>query len=165
MKAAGLLESPVPHAPPPKGISSARALPQVREALHQNDPTSKAPSTQPALPRKAPPTSGKGMPAGFYRAEFLRASKDWRVWSPATNSTPPTSSHSSNSSTPTYLVHLSQPSLQEPPAPATSKHPLPQPAQQGPPNKQGRSKSSFPRDRDGNPITPSQFLQQLILRR
>ena len=47
---------------------------------------------------------------------------------------------------------LPQP-VQEPPAPATLKHPLPQPAQQGPPNKQGRSKE-FPRDRQGKPIVP-----------
>ena len=53
MKAAGFLDSPVPHGPPPKGISSARALPQVHEALNQNGPTSKAPSTQPVLPKKA----------------------------------------------------------------------------------------------------------------
>ena len=71
MKAAGLLESPVPHGPPPKGISSQRVLPQVREAIRQNDPTSKAASTQPALPKKAPPSPGRGIPAGFYTYQQL----------------------------------------------------------------------------------------------
>ena len=69
MKDAGPLESGVPHGLPPKGISSQRVFPKVHEALRQNDPTSKAPSTQPSLPKKAPPTSGRGIPAGFCRAE------------------------------------------------------------------------------------------------
>ena len=56
---------------------------------------------------------------------------------------------------------LPQP-VQEPPVPATLKHPLPQPAQQGPPDKQGRSKE-FPRERDGILFFHCQHLQQLIL--
>ena len=61
--------------------------------------------------------------------------------------------------TPTTPVPLPRPPIaalpkpvQEPPAPAL-KHPLPQPAQQGPPNKQARSKE-FPRGPDWNPIVP-----------
>ena len=40
---------------------------KVHEALRENNP--KAPATHPALPKKAPPTTGRGMPAGFYRFE------------------------------------------------------------------------------------------------
>ena len=76
MKAAGLLESPVPHGPPPKRISSARALPQVHEALRQNDQTSKAPSTQPALPKKAPPTSGIQVKAVILHVQFSSSRRD-----------------------------------------------------------------------------------------
>ena len=100
MKAAGLLESPVPHSPPPKGISSARALPQVHEALRQNDPTSKAPSTQPALPKKAPPTSGKGMPARVYRAEEPSRIGEWEAH--------PQALQLLQQLQHTHLVHLSQ---------------------------------------------------------
>ena len=57
------------HERPVKGVSSARVLPQVHEALRENDPKSTAPSTQPSLPKKAPPTSGRGLPAGFIRSE------------------------------------------------------------------------------------------------
>ena len=42
------------------------------------------------------------------------------------------------------------PKPQEAPAPPTSKHPLPQPAQDGPPTNQICAKS-FPRDADGKP--------------
>ena len=38
----------VPHGPPPKGTSCMRALPNVHDALRQNDP-SKAPASQPML--------------------------------------------------------------------------------------------------------------------
>ena len=55
---------PVPQGPPPKGLSSMRVLPDVHEALRQHA-TSKTPASQPSLPKKAPPTTGKGMPAGF----------------------------------------------------------------------------------------------------
>ena len=60
----------VAHGPPPKGVSSTRVLPGVHDALRQHEP-SKAPASQPALPKKAPPTTGKGMPAGCYRVEGL----------------------------------------------------------------------------------------------
>ena len=45
----------IPHRPPPKGTSSMRALPDVHDALRQNDP-SKAPMSQPIL-KKAPPNN------------------------------------------------------------------------------------------------------------
>ena len=70
VQAAGFKESQsVPQGPPPKAVSSTRVLPNVQEALRQHDPTSKAPSTQPSLPKKARPTTGKGIPAGFYRGD------------------------------------------------------------------------------------------------
>ena len=59
----------VPHGPPPKGTSPTRALPNVHEALRQNDP-SKAPVSQPIL-KKAPPTTGRGRPAAFYSEDEL----------------------------------------------------------------------------------------------
>ena len=42
-----------------------RVLPDVHAALRQHDP-SKVPASQPVLPNKAPPTTGRGRPAGFY---------------------------------------------------------------------------------------------------
>ena len=58
----------VPYGPPPKRISSMRALPEVHDALRQNDP-SKAPASQPILPKKAPPTTGRTRPAAFYSGD------------------------------------------------------------------------------------------------
>ena len=58
----------VPHGPPPKGTSSMRALQNVHDALRQNYP-SKAPASQPILAKKAPPTTGRGRPAGFYSGD------------------------------------------------------------------------------------------------
>ena len=145
-------DSPVPQGPPLKGVSSARVLPNVHEALRQNAPMSKAPSTQPSLPKKAPPTTGEGMPAGFYRVE-----EPPRIGSEQTQPAPPPKLPASAPTTPAHpprppISALPQP-VQEPPASTTLKHPLPQPAQQGPPNKQGRSKD-FPRDQSGNPLVP-----------
>ena len=57
-----------PHFPPPKSVASMRVLPDVHDALRQRDP-SKAPASQPSVPKKAPPTTAKGIPAGFYRVE------------------------------------------------------------------------------------------------
>ena len=54
--ALGLKAHPaVPQGPPPKGVSSMRVLPDVHDALRQHGPTSKAPASQPILPKKAPP--------------------------------------------------------------------------------------------------------------
>ena len=102
VEAAGFKAHPaVPQGPPPKGVSSMRVLPNVHEALRQHDPTSKAPSSQPSLPKKAPPTTGKGMPAGFYRGDAppriagpaSTTSKAYRIYS----------NHSSTSTSPTHL--------------------------------------------------------------
>ena len=72
MKAAGFLESSVPHGPPPKGISSARALPQVHQALRENDPTPQAPSTKPALPKKALQIQGEACQQGSIEQKSLQ---------------------------------------------------------------------------------------------
>ena len=53
-----------PRGPPPAGTSSMRALPDVHAALRQNDP-SKATHSQP-VGKKAPPSTGRPMPSGFY---------------------------------------------------------------------------------------------------
>ena len=150
--AMGLKAHPaVPQGPPSKGVSSMRVLPDVHEALRQHDPTSKAPASQPSLPKKAPPTTGKGMPAGFYRVE-----EPPRIGSGQVQPAPPPKLPGS---TPTIPAHprrppnsaLPQP-VQETSNPATLKHPLPQPAQQGPPNKQVRHKA-FPADQQAIPLT------------
>ena len=54
----------IPRGPPPKETSSMRALPNVHEAFRQNDP-SMATGSQPVL-KKAPPSTGRPMPKGFY---------------------------------------------------------------------------------------------------
>ena len=54
----------IPLGPAPSGTSSMRALPNVHDALRQNDP-SKATHSQPVV-KKAPPSMGRPMPAGFY---------------------------------------------------------------------------------------------------
>ena len=151
MKAAGWWDQAAP--PPAEGPatdSGFRALPMVHDALHRDDP--KAPATQGSLPKKAPPTTGKGMPSGFYRAEAPPMIGTSKAPSPPQPYLPP--------ATTTTPAHPPRPSsaalpkpVQEPSPPATLKHPLPQPAQQGPPNKQGRSKE-LPRGPDGNPILP-----------
>ena len=137
--------------PPPKGVSSTRALPDVHDALHQHDPTSKAPASQPILSKKAPPTTGRGRPAAFYSDN-----EPPRIGSEQVQPAPPPKLPGSTPTTPAHpprppLSALPQPS-QESSNPATLKHPLPQPAQQGPPNKQVRHKA-VPADLQVNPMT------------
>ena len=54
----------IPSGPPLKETSSMRVLPNVHEALRQNDP-SMAPGSQPVL-KKAPPSAGRPRPKAFY---------------------------------------------------------------------------------------------------
>ena len=56
----------VPCGPPPKETSSMRVLPNVHEALRQNDP-SRAPGSHPVL-KKVPPSTGRPRPKAFYSA-------------------------------------------------------------------------------------------------
>ena len=138
--AVGLKAHPaVPQGPPPKGISSMRVLPNVPEALRQHDPTSKAPASQPSLPKKAPPITGKGMPSGFYRGDEPPRIGSGQI-PKLPGSTPTTTAHPPRPS----IAALPQP-VQEQQSSVTLKHPLSQPAQQGPPNKQVRHKA-FPGD-------------------
>ena len=53
----------LPSGPTPQGTSSMRVLPNVHEALRQNDP--KASFSQPVV-KKAPPTLGRPRPSAFY---------------------------------------------------------------------------------------------------
>ena len=104
VKAAGFQKTPaVPQGPPPQGVSSTRVLPNVHEALRQNDPTSKAPSTQPSLPKKAPLTTGKGIPAGFYSVEEPpRIGSEQGPASSTSKASRIYSNHSSTSTSSTY---------------------------------------------------------------
>ena len=94
-------------------------LPQVHEALRQNDPTSKAPSTQPS------PIASKQSPSINRKRHsrrvlpMRRASKDWCMGSPATRSTISISIYTSNSSTSTTSAYLS-PSSTSPRTSSTS---------------------------------------------
>ena len=151
----------IPHGPPPKRTSSMRALPNVHDALRQNDP-SKAPASQPILAKKAPPTTGRGRPAGFYSGD-----EPPRIGSAPVQPPPPPKPSSMGEVQPQGMFHPltatpmtpgypPRPPVEAPPKPvsavasqATLKHPLPQPAQQGPPNKQVRHKS-FPKEQQAS---------------
>ena len=133
-----------------------RALPNVHEALHQNDP-SKAPVSQPILPKKAPPTTGRGRQTGFYSDD-----EPPRIGSAPVQPPPPPRPLSTWDAQPQGIFHLRtatpmtpgyppRPPVEALPKPipevasqATLKQPLPEPAQQGPPNKQVRHKA-FPK--------------------
>ena len=154
----------MPHGPPPKGVSSMRVLPDVHEALRQHDP-SKAPASQPVLPKKDPPTTGRGRPAAFFSD-----SEPSRIGSEQVQPAPPPRQSSMWEVQPQGIFHpltcapttpahpprppasaLPQPTPDSA-SPASLKHPLPQPAQQGPPNKQVRHKA-FPTDPQASPST------------
>ena len=64
VKARELDNAAIPCGPPPAGTSSMRVLPDVHEALRQNDPKTTSYS-QPAV-KKAPPTTGRPRPCAFY---------------------------------------------------------------------------------------------------
>ena len=104
----------VPHGPPPKS---------VHEALRQHDP-SKAPASQPVLPKKAPPTTRRGRPAGFYPD-----SEPPRIGTEQVQPAPPPKLPGPTPMTPAYparppISALPQPSTDSA-SPATLKHPLP----------------------------------------
>ena len=65
VKSRGFVDHPsIPSGPPPKETLSMRVLPNVHEALRQNDP-SMATGSQPVL-KKAPPSAGRPRPKAFY---------------------------------------------------------------------------------------------------
>ena len=60
----------IPAGPPPVAPQSEtrpRALPEVHGALRASDP--QVPKTQPTVAKKPPPSTGKPIPAGFYRGD------------------------------------------------------------------------------------------------
>ena len=140
----------VPFGPHPNSI-----LPSVHEALWQNDP-SRAPGSQPVL-KKAPPSAGRPRPNAFYSE-----SEPPRIGTAPAQPPPPPKPMNTWDVQPQGMFHpltATPMTPGNPPRPpealpkpmpietsqATHKHPLPQPAQQGPPNKQVRHKA-FPHD-------------------
>ena len=126
---------------------------------------SKAPVSQPIFPKKAPPTTGRGRPAAFYSEE-----EPPRIGSAPVQPPPPPKPTSAwdvqpqgiflpLTATPMTPGHPPRPPIEALPKPvpevasqATLKHPLPLPAQQGPPNKQVRHKA-FPHDQQASSTT------------
>ena len=140
----------IPRGPPPSGTSSMRALPDVHAALRQNDP-SKATHSQPVV-KKAPPSTGRQMPSGFYSDK-----EPPRIGNPVQPPPPPTSRPdaaqglnlplAATPMTPSYPPRPPIDALPKHPSMETgsgaNKHPLEQPVQQGPPYKHVRPKA-FP---------------------
>ena len=67
VQASDLRHPAIPSGPTPAGISSMRALPDVHDALRQNDPRM-ASHSQPVV-KKAPPSLGRPRPSAFYSDE------------------------------------------------------------------------------------------------
>ena len=138
----------VPRGPPPKETSSMRALPNVHEALRQNDP-SMATGSQPVL-KKAPPSTGRPMPKGFYSDK-----EPPRIGSAPLQPPPPLQPRPWEAqpqrvslprvTTPMTPGHPPRPPVEALPKPMpmesrmTNKHPIESSSQQGPP-KQARHK-------------------------
>ena len=131
-----------------------RVLPDVHAALRQNDP-SMATHSQPVL-KKAPPSTGGPMPAGFYsdRGPHTPMQPPPPATSrPATSRPEAAQAQCLNlplAATPMTPSHPPRPPIEALPkypsmetSPSANKHPLEQPAQQGPPNKHVRPKA-FP---------------------
>ena len=77
VEAQGLTEhASLPFGPPPKETSSMRALPNVHEALRQNDPSTMAPGSTPVL-KKPPPTSRYDT-RHFHKINSLQRQHLWR---------------------------------------------------------------------------------------
>ena len=140
----------IPSGPPPKGISSMRALPDVHDALRQNDPKM-ASYSQPVV-KKAPPSMGRPRPSAFYSdAEPPRIGAPVQPPPPAAER--PAEAQSLNlplAATPMTPSHPPHPPIQALPKrpsmetnPNVNKHPLEPPSAQGPPSKHVRSKA-FP---------------------
>ena len=142
----------IPKGPRPKGSSSMRILPNVHEVLRQSDPF-KVPASQQVLPNKTPPTLNKPRPAAFYSGDEPprigsaavqpppppKPSSMWEV-QPQGMFHPPTATPMTPGYPPRPPIEALPKPAQEVASPATLKHPLPQPAPQGPPNKQVRHK-------------------------
>ena len=144
----------VPYGPPPKGISSMRALPEVHDALRQNDP-SKLKHHSRAFQRKPlQQQAGVGQQLSIQEMNLqglvlqlrsLHRHQGQRLHGMFKLKDPPAAA-------PVTPGHPPRPPIEALPQPipevaiqATHKHPRPQPAQEGPPNKQVRHKA-FPHD-------------------
>ena len=141
-------QSDVPRGPPPKETSSMRALPDVHAALRQND-LSMATGSQPVL-KKAPPSTGRPMPKGFYSDKEPPRIGSGPVQPPPPLTPRPREAQPPGVSlprepTPMTPGHPPRPPVEALPKPMpmesqmTNKHPVESPSQQGP-NKQARHK-------------------------
>ena len=140
VKASELGNAALPCGPTPQGTSSMRVLPNVHEALRQNDP--KMTSFSQPVVKKAPPTLGRPRPSAFYSdAEPPRIGAVLQPPPPAEPrpavvpsvelplaATPMTPSHPPR---PPIAALPKYPSMET--SSCANKHPLEQPAAQAPP--------------------------------
>ena len=150
LQARELDNAALPSGPAPQGTSSMRVLPNVHDALRQNDPKTTS-FSQPVV-KKAPPTLGRPRPSAFYSgAEPPRIGAPVQPPPPAAPRpavvpsvelplavTPMTPSHPPR---PPLSALPKYPSMET--SSCANKHPLEQPAAQAPPSKHVRCKA-FP---------------------
>ena len=150
VKARELDNAALPCGPTPEGTSSMRALPDVHEALRQNDP--KMTSYSQPVVKKAPPTLGQARPSAFYSdAEPPRIGA--LVQPPPPAALRPADAPSVNlplAATPMTPSHPPRPPIAALPkyssmetSSCANKHPLEPPTAQAPPSKHVRCKA-FP---------------------
>ena len=153
LQARELDNAALPSGPAPQGTSSMRVLPNVHDALRQNDPKTTS-FSQPVV-KKAPPTLGRPRPSAFYSgAEPPRIGTPVQPPPPAAPRpavvpsvelplavTPMTPSHPPR---PPLSALPKYPSMET--SSCANKHPLEQPAAQAPPSKHVRCKA-FPQSR------------------
>ena len=147
------LDNPaLPCGPTPQGASSMRVLPNVHDALRQNDPKTTS-FSQPVV-KKAPPTLGRARPSAFYSdTEPPRIGAVIQPPPPAAPrpavvpsvelplaATPMTPSHPPR---PPISALPKHPSMET--SSGANKHPLEPPTAQAPPSKHVRCKA-FPQD-------------------
>ena len=150
VKARELDNAALPRGPTPEGASSMRVLPNVHDALRQNDPKTTS-FSQPVV-KKAPPTLGRARPSAFYSdAEPPRIGAVIQPPPPAAPrpavvpsvelplaATPMTPSHPPR---PPISALPKHPSMET--NSGANKHPLEPPTAQAPPSKHVRCKA-FP---------------------
>ena len=148
VKARELDNAALPCGPTPQGTSSMRVLPNVHEALRQNDP--KMTSFSQPVVKKAPPTLGRPRPSAFYSdAEPPRIGAVIQPPPPAASrpavvpsvelplaATPMTPSHPPR---PPVEALPKNPSMET--SSCANKHPLEPPTAQAPPSKHVRCKA------------------------
>ena len=148
VKARELDNAALPCGPTPQGTSSMRVLPDVHEALRQNDP--KMTSFSQPVVKKAPPTLGRARPSAFYSdTEPPRIGAVIQPPPPAAPrpavvpsvelplaATPMTPSHPPR---PPLSALPKHPSMET--SSGANKHPLEPPTAQAPPSKHVRCKA------------------------